>query len=76
MVSLNDLVLVSPDEQWHLSRATDINERGQIVGSGWHGGSFSAYLLTPVPEPRSWALLLAGLGLVGAVARRRPARGR
>jgi len=27
--------------------------------------------LTPVPEPGTWALLLAGLGVVGAVARRR-----
>lgn len=28
-------------------------------------------LLAPVPEPGTWALLLAGLGLVGGVARRR-----
>jgi CHRD domain/PEP-CTERM motif len=27
--------------------------------------------VTPVPEPGGWALLLAGLGVVGAVARRR-----
>jgi hypothetical protein len=32
--------------------------------------SFSA---APVPEPESWAMLLAGLGLVGFVARRRQA---
>jgi autotransporter-associated beta strand protein len=30
--------------------------------------------LAPVPEPRTWALLLAGLGLVGFAAGRRPLR--
>lgn len=36
-------------------------------------GGNSLYL-APVPEPRTWALLLAGLGLVGFAARRRPLR--
>jgi hypothetical protein len=71
MVSLNDLLLQSPGDPWYLSSAADINERGQIVGNGWHNGSYGAYLLTPVPEPRGWALLLAGLGVVGTAARRR-----
>lgn len=30
-----------------------------------------SFVLTPVPEPESYAMLLAGLGLLGAVARRR-----
>ncbi len=36
-------------------------------------GSTNANLMavTPVPEPESWAMLLAGLGFVGFVARRR-----
>jgi hypothetical protein len=29
------------------------------------------YLLTAVPEPETYAMLLAGLGLMGFVARRR-----
>lgn len=35
---------------------------------GWGVGSFQ---VTPVPEPGTWAMLLAGLGLTGAMARRR-----
>ena len=29
------------------------------------------FLTTPIPEPHAWALMLAGLGLVAAIARRR-----
>ncbi|MBK9347843.1 MAG: PEP-CTERM sorting domain-containing protein [Burkholderiales bacterium] len=31
-------------------------------------------LLAPVPEPETYAMLLAGLGVMGAVARRRKAK--
>jgi hypothetical protein len=27
----------------------------------------------PIPEPATWAMLIAGFGLVGTAARRRPA---
>lgn len=37
--------------------------------NGW--GQFDNVNVTPVPEPSSVALMLAGLGLVGSVARRR-----
>lgn len=49
--------------------------------TGWSGGvqpnrgdgSWSVYIqgVSAVPEPETWAMLLAGLGIVGAVARRR-----
>src|SRR5574343_1061260 len=38
-------------------------------------GTYSVYgNLAPVPEPVSYAMFLAGLGVIGAVARRRPNR--
>jgi len=54
-----------------LSYANDINNAGQIVGYGQINGEQHAFLLTPVPEPETYAMLLAGLGFVGVVAQRR-----
>ncbi|MFN0160466.1 MAG: FxDxF family PEP-CTERM protein [Burkholderiales bacterium] len=31
----------------------------------------TAFTISPIPEPETWGMLLAGLGLLGAVARRR-----
>ncbi len=36
-----------------------------------YGGSLDNVVVTSVPEPETFAMLLAGLGLMGAVARRR-----
>lgn len=75
-VSLNDLLVPWQAKRWNLFDAVAINDRGQITGRGFSSFLvFDSYVLTPVPEPESWALLLAGLGVVGAVARRRPGRG-
>ncbi|MFO1346746.1 MAG: type VI secretion system tube protein Hcp [Rhodocyclaceae bacterium] len=35
------------------------------------GAAGPQFEVTPVPEPETWAMLLAGIGLMGAVARRR-----
>ena len=40
-------------------------------GNGWSHSSI--YTAAPVPEPQTYALMLAGLGLVGFAARRRKA---
>lgn len=60
---------------WQTYAPQAINDAGQIVGLGIDPTGVSrAYLLTPaVPEPASWAMLIAGFGLIGATARRRRA---
>jgi probable HAF family extracellular repeat protein len=71
---LNDLLDAS-GKGWELSFAGDINASGQIAATGWFNGVQHAVLLTPnvaaVPEPETYALMLGGLGLLAAVARRR-----
>lgn len=60
-------------EGWVLMSANDINDSGVIVGRAfrWDGSATSAaFVLTPVPEPDTWAMLLAGLALVSVLARR------
>lgn len=54
----------------------DINRNGQIDEgefSGWSVDRIAGTITfaTPVPEMHSWAMLLAGLGIVGTVVRRR-----
>lgn len=43
---------------------------GRVLGAG--GGAFGGdFTISPVPEPQTWGMLLAGLGLLGATALRR-----
>lgn len=69
-VDLNSLI-AGNSTGWYLSGARDINDRGQIVGTGIFNGETRAYIATPVPEADTWALMLAGLGMVGWRLRRR-----
>lgn len=58
---------------WVLTGATGINDNGWITGivENSSTGEWHAYLLTPVPEPETYAMMLAGLALVGVAAKRR-----
>jgi probable HAF family extracellular repeat protein len=60
---------------WVLYQATGINDNGWIVGNAYNSRLFEnhAFLLsvTAVPEAETYAMMLAGLGLMGFVARRR-----
>lgn len=54
--------LVNMPEGYKLIRATGINNVGQVVA-----------IASPVDEPASYALLMAGLGLIGFISSRRKA---
>jgi probable HAF family extracellular repeat protein len=58
---------------WVLESATDINDNGDIVGyASINGtGTFGFELtLSAIPEPSTWMMLLAGLGMLAVRARR------
>jgi hypothetical protein len=53
---------------WSDTVAVGLNNLGDIIGYGDYRGGQYGFLLAPVPEPSTWALLLAGfagLGLAG-----------
>lgn len=48
VVDLNSLI--PRNTGWHLVVATTINRRGEIVGDGYFGGQFQAFVLEPDPR--------------------------
>ena len=63
--------LIAPGE-WHIASAVGINDQGQIVGQACNSyGECVGALLSPVPEPATWGMLLGGLAVLGGAARRR-----
>ena len=58
---------------FHVNAGDIFGFRAHSVDSSW-GGSESVgfnFEITPVPEPETYALFMAGLGLMGFIARRR-----
>jgi hypothetical protein len=52
----------------------ELQIRGVVVGTS--GGSYGGSLnITPVPEPEGMAMMLAGLGLIAGIVRRRGRKG-
>jgi len=80
MVDLN--ALADPAPEWRLVSAQDINDAGQILAQACRTGSGECQavrldLVSAVPEPASWVMLLAGLAgtaLLATVRSRRAAR--
>lgn len=77
LLDLNSLLDPVSGKGWTLLEGRDINDLGQIVGTGVDAfGRQAAFLLTPltvtpVPEPSTYALMLLGLAGIGWSARRR-----
>ena len=84
---ITDLSLLAPVVAvgWTDIVVNSINNNGQMVGYGDHNGNSEAFLLSytpdtvfdpkpiymPVPEPDTYLMLLAGLGLIGYLAHRK-----
>ena len=55
--------LINQDSGWTLTIAYDINDRGQVVGTGTYEGQTRAFLLTPNPEPSTLLMYITGCTL-------------
>jgi probable HAF family extracellular repeat protein len=62
--------LIPPNSGWELDFAFAINDAGDIVGYGQLNGQIRGFLLTPVPEPNTAALIVASVMSIPFSARR------
>lgn len=61
--------LIPPDSGWLLTDASDINDAGQIVGSGVFNGVSQGFLLTPTGAPGTFCDVTGDDPYAAAVAR-------
>jgi probable HAF family extracellular repeat protein len=66
-IDLNTLLDPISGAGWTLTDASAINEFGQIAGTGVHNGITHAFLLTPVPEPPAFIMLI-GIIVTSAIS--------
>lgn len=59
---------------WSGSAVTTVTLTADSASGGFAFGQFYEGVTAPVPEPETYAMLLAGLGVLGTVARRRQPR--
>jgi probable HAF family extracellular repeat protein len=73
LIDLNSFVdAAAASDGWVLTNAYAINDDGLITGVVTYAdGDYHAFLLTPVPEPQTYVLALAGLCVIGHALRRR-----
>nr|WP_166870313.1 FxDxF family PEP-CTERM protein [Massilia mucilaginosa] len=62
---------VDPLDNWIIKTTYSINDNGLILADACKLGVCGTVVLSPVPEPETYAMMLAGLGLLGFCARRR-----
>lgn len=56
---------------WHFESALSVNSSGHIVGSAINAaGNRHGFLISPVPEPNIWFMLVLGFGIIGHAARK------
>jgi probable HAF family extracellular repeat protein len=71
MIDLN--TLIDLPSGWVIEDAHGINDAGWIAATGYNADEdlSRAFLLTPVPEPGTWALLILGSGMTLLFRRKR-----
>lgn len=69
MYDLNQYLI--PGSGLRIEEVSSVNDRGQMLASGCASDGCATLLLAPIPEPASFAMLIAGLAILIAPVRAR-----